>query len=166
MNLIKLFEDENELITQIEKFFKNNQIEKISENKSLVKAHIEKAKHNLQFFAKNLNDEQYTDWLIVILYYTIYHCALALLANKRYTSKNHTATILLLIKEYSISKEEVELITELSINKDDAELYTNLKSDRHDASYSTNSKFNIGIVKKYQKEVITFMQKTEEIINS
>lgn len=166
MNFDKFFENKAELSIQLNKFVKNHQLKKISQNPLLVEAHIAKAHHNMRFFTKNLDDTQYTDWLIVTLYYTLYHCALALLVHKNYMSKNHTATILLLIKEYSISQNEVELINELSVSKDDAELYTNLKFDRHEASYTTDTKFDIKLVKKYQKQVILFMQKAEEMLFS
>ena len=69
-----------------------------------------------------------------------------------------------MIKEYSISKDEANLINELSIGKSEAELYTNLKKDRHDASYSTDIKFTKEAIEFYQREVIKFLNKAEEII--
>ena len=96
----------------------------------------------------------------------MYHCALALITNKNYSSKNHYATILILIKEYSITKDEARLLDDLSINKDDAELYTNLKDDRHDASYATMIRFNSETIIDYESKVLDFINKAEEIISS
>lgn len=91
---------------------------------------------------------------------------MALITNKNYSSKNHYATILILIKKYSISKDEAKLINELSINKEDAELYTNLKDERHNASYSTTMKFNQELINKYENQVLDFINKTEELIEN
>ncbi len=127
---------------------------------------MEKAKHNLAFFDKNMPDSNFNDWLIVTLYYALYHSALALVVNKNYSSKNHTATLLFLIKNYPISKKEAELIEKLAITKDDAEFYTKLKNQRHFASYSTQFNLTTKIIQEYRKEVINFIQKAEEIILS
>jgi uncharacterized protein (UPF0332 family) len=118
----------------------------------------------MAFFTKNMSDEKYSDWLIVILYYALYHSSLALLVKKRLVSKNHFATICLLIKEYGISESEAELFTQLAISKDDAKLYTMLKSDRHSASYSTNATFNLQSIQFYRAKVIDFITKTQELI--
>ena len=89
-----------------------------------------------------------------------------MIINKQYTSKNHYATILILIKEYAITKDEARLISELSISKEDAELYSNLKGDRHNASYTTKSKFDNETIKLYEYQVLDFINKTEEIIQN
>ena len=166
MNIDKLFVDKNYLDNQITFFITKKQIRKTDSNKELIASHLKKAKHNIGFFRLNKQHENYKDWLIVALYYALYHASLALITNKNYVSKNHYATILLLIKEYSISQSEAELINELSINKNDAQLYTNLKEDRHSASYSTQTKFTKELINNYQKEVINFINKTEEMIQN
>ena len=164
MNINKLFLDKHYLENQIEIFIENKQIKRIEPNPELVQSHIQKAKHNLGFFKLNKVYEKYKDWQIVALYYALYHASLALITNKNYSSKNHYATILLLIKEYPISKDEAELINELSIGKSEAELYTNLKKDRRDANYSTEIKFTKEIIENYQNEVIKFINKVESIL--
>ena len=164
MNIKELFESPEKLDAQILYFLKKKQIEKISANNSLIKAHLDKVNHNMEFFSKNKEDSKYLDWLIVILYYALYHCALALTVNKKYLSKNHSATICLLIKEYSISQSDAELLEELSISKEDAKLYTDLKSDRHNASYSTNMDFDYEKVLSYREKVIEFIAKTYELL--
>lgn len=166
MNIDRLFLDNGYLTKEISFFMNKKQIRKIEENKQLVKSHIKKARHNLEFFRLNEKQNRFNDWLIVILYYSLYHCALALITNKNYSSKNHYATILILIKEYSITRDEARLLDDLSINKDDAELYTNLKDDRHDASYATMIRFNQETIIDYESKVLDFINKAEEIISS
>jgi uncharacterized protein (UPF0332 family) len=164
MKIDKLFVDKNYLEQEIEFFIKKKHIFKISSNNELVHSYLKKAKHNFNFYKINKNNREFNDWLIVILYYSIYHCALALITNKKYASKNHYATILILIKEYGITKIEADLINKLSINKDDAKLYTNLKEYRHNASYQINNLFNETTIFTYEKQVLEFIQKTEDIL--
>ena len=164
MNTDKLFSDKEYLEKEMNFFIIKKKIKKIDKNKELVQSHIKKARHNLEFYKLNKEHHTFNDWLIVTLYYSLYHSALALITNKNYSSKNHYATILILIKEYSITKDEARLLNELSINKEDAELYTNLKADRHYASYTTNIKFNQETTNTYETKVIDFINKTEELI--
>ena len=164
MNIDKLFLDKEYLEKEINFFINKKQIKKIDNNPELVKSHLKKARHNSEFYKLNKEHRKFNDWLIVTLYYSLYHSALALITNKNYSSKNHYATILILIKEYSITKEEAQLLNELSINKEDAELYTQLKDDRHDASYATNIKFDNQTIRDYESKVNEFINKAQEMI--
>ena len=164
MNIDKLFLDKQYVEKELDFFITKKHIKKIQENKELVNSHLKKARHNLEFYKLNKEHYKFNDWLIVTLYYALYHSALALITNKNFSSKNHYATILILIKEYSITKDEAKLLNELSINKEDAELYTNLKDDRHDASYVTNIKFSQETIEDYENKVLDFINKTEELI--
>jgi len=161
MNIDRLFTDKDYLENELNFFMSKKQIRLIESNPELVNAHIKKARHNIEFYKLNKNNPNFYDWLIVTLYYSLYHSALALITNKNYTSKNHYATILILIKEYTISKDEATLLNNLSISKDDAELYTDLKQDRHDASYSTSIKFSKELITFYENKVLDFINKTE-----
>ncbi|MFT4283007.1 MAG: DNA-binding protein [Candidatus Woesearchaeota archaeon] len=164
MNINKIFEDKKYLDQTIKFYIKKNQIKKITKNEELVLAHLEKARHNIEFYKINKYNYKFKDWIIVILYYSLYHCALALTTNKKYQSKNHSATILLLIKEYNLTKKEAKLIEELSINKEDARLYTELKEHRQNASYTTSTKFTQTKIDEYEEKVIDFINKTDELI--
>jgi len=165
MNIDKLFLDKKYLENELNFFITKKHIKKIINNPELVNSHLKKARHNLEFYKLNKEHHKFNDWLIVTLYYSLYHSALALITQKNYSSKNHYATILILIKEYSITKDDVRLLNELSISKEDAELYTNLKADRHDASYATNIKFNQETINNYENKVIDFINKTDELIS-
>lgn len=164
MSLDEYFDNKGRLDNQINFFIEKKQLRKTGQNKSLIASHIEKAKHNMAFFAINEKRSQFNDWLIVTLYYALYHSALALVANKNYTSKNHTATLLFLIRFYAFSKDEIQLLDDLSIGKEDAALYTELKYDRHNASYATRILFTDETIKHYKKKVIDFIVKAEGMI--
>lgn len=164
MNLERLFKDRDYLERELRFFISKKQIRIINDNKELALSHIKKARHNLGFYKSNKQKGEFDDWLIVILYYVLYHSALALVVNKKYSSKNHYATILILIKEYAVEKSEVELLDELALKKEDAELYTNLKEDRNHASYTADTRFNPQKINEYENKVIDFINKAENIL--
>jgi uncharacterized protein (UPF0332 family) len=164
MNIDIYYADEKLLNLEIEKYIKQNPLRKESFAKALIIAHLEKAKHNLRFVGKNQSEEEFNDWTIVGLYYAAYHAALALVANRGYVSKSHEATLLFIIKEYSVDKEEIELIDDMAMTKTDAEFYATLKEKRAQASYATNTLFRTEKVKEYHKRTIEFINKVEEIL--
>src|SRR3989338_8407942 len=100
MDIDRLFADKEYLESEIAFFQSKKHIKIITKNNELISSHMEKAKHNLEFYQLNKEHSKFNDWLVVILYYALYHSALALITNKKYASKNHYATILILIKEY------------------------------------------------------------------
>jgi uncharacterized protein (UPF0332 family) len=164
MNVNRFYDDKNLLNEELEKYKLQNLLRKEPFATSLVKAHLDKAKHNLKFFQKNVSEAEFNDWLIVVLYYAAYHAALALIANKGYISKSHDSTLLFLIKEYKIEKAEAELIESLAITKSDAEFYASLKETRRQANYSTNTLFRTEKVKEYHRKTIEFINKAEELL--
>src|SRR3989344_788853 len=164
MDISQLFLEKKLLEDKYDFFIRKGLIRHIGDNEDLVVAHLEKAKHNMLFFEKNINDSQFNDWLIVTLYYALYHAVLSLIVKKGYSSKNHTASLVFLIKYYSQLKEEIFLVQELSIKKEDAELYTKLKEDRHKASYESKVNFTDKNIQNYKQKVKDFIQKTEELI--
>ena len=87
------------------------------------------------------------------------------MAKKGYSSKNHTATLLFIIKNYSnISKEEIEMIDRTQLTKSDAEFYTSLQENRHNASYSTEGIFDPELINDLRKRTILFINKVEHIL--
>ena len=166
MKKIKDYFDNKTLLDQEIKFHENKgNLIKSKHSSGLIHAHLEKSKHNLNLVDLLIKNKNYNDWAIVGLYYALYHSCLALLAKKGYISKNHLATLLFLIKNYSnFSYEELETLEELSINKSDAEFYTDLKQERHQANYSTNSLFNEEKITTFRKKTISFINKAETIL--
>jgi len=165
MNIKYYLNNKDKIEETYDFFIKKEQLIKININKEIINAHITKADHNLGIL-KQLNNE-YNDWKIIGLYYCLYHSCLALLANKGYSSKNHTATLIFLLKEYSqITNEEINLIEELQIKDEDAKFYTQLKQERHNANYSTNIFYNNKKIEELRIKTITFLNKVKEILKS
>ncbi|MFP4656109.1 MAG: hypothetical protein ACLFNK_00850 [Candidatus Woesearchaeota archaeon] len=75
-----------------------------------IKGHLLKADHNLRF-VEFISKEPFQDWALTGCYYSCYHSALALIQTKGYTSKNHLATLCVIIKDFyekELSKKDVE----------------------------------------------------------
>ncbi len=163
-NLNKLTEDKEYLNEKIEEFLKKKVIKKQKVDKEEVKGHIEKSEHNLEFIKDNQR-LRYTDWCITGCYYASYHAVLALIMTKGYTSKNHFATLCILIKEFykkGIEKKDLEMINDLFIDYQDLIFYVESKNRREDASYSSRRVFDD--VETLRVKAVLFVNKVKEMI--
>lgn len=151
-----------------EKYLKLNKIKKETEIKELVQGHINKADHNLKFVTSTLELKEFNDWAIVSAYYSIYHASLALCALKGYSTKDHLATLLILIKDFyqtQLDKEEIEMVNKTTIEKEEVLYYIQSKTERTKASYSTNILFDKKDAEELQKQAIKFVNKVKEILD-
>lgn len=164
MTVSNLFLNVDELNKLYLSFIKKKLIYEIEYSEVLVLAHISKAEHNLKLFSKL--DSEFNDWKIIILYYSLYHCSLALILKAGFYSKNHTATLIFLIKHYSeVSSLDIKLIEDLQLKEEDAKFYTDLKLERHNASYSTSVIFDDDKIEEFKVGTINFLNKVKEIID-
>jgi uncharacterized protein (UPF0332 family) len=162
--LKKLLEDKKYLESKILLYTKKKIITKTT-SKSEIKGHMEKARHNLSF-TKEISSK-YADWKLIVCYYTIYHAALALIATKDYTSKNHDASLCMIIKHFynsGLSKKDIELLNMLDAQ--DLFFYVESKQKREDAQYSTKINFENKDIELIRLKTILFVNKTETIIKS
>ncbi|MBI5397824.1 HEPN domain-containing protein [Candidatus Woesearchaeota archaeon] len=131
-----------------------------------MKGHIEKAEHNSNFIQDTLKQD-YTDWAIVGCYYASYHIALALLLKKCFSSKNHDATLCILIKHYyqnGLSREDIELINKTYLDNNDILFYVQSKNEREKAAYSSQIVFDKKLVSDLRLKTLLFVNKGKEII--
>ena len=152
-----------------ENYLKNRKIKKEIEIKELVQGHLEKTDHNLKFVKATLALEEFNDWAIVSSYYSIYHASLALCALKGYSTKDHLATLLILIKEFcqtKLNREEIEMVNKTTLEKEQVLYYIEAKNKRTKASYSTQKIFNKDEAEILQHKTIAFTNKVKEIIDS
>lgn len=162
-------ENEKRMNEDFEKYINSKKIKKETEIKELIQGHIDKADHNLKFVKSTLELKEFNDWAVVSAYYSIYHASLALCALKGYSTKNHLATLLILIKEFyqkDLEKEEIEIVGNTSIEKEEVLYYIEAKSKRTKASYSTQKIFDKYEVENLRIKAITFNNKVKEIIDS
>lgn len=159
------FKNEKLLEKDLQFYLEKKKLIKNEDSEGLIQAHLEKAKHNLSLVSLLIKNKNFDDWIVISLYYSLYHSCLALLAKKGYVSKNHTATLLFLIKNYSnLTYDEIETIEELSVTKEDAKFYTDLKQERHNANYSTKSIFTKKFIQDIRRKTISFINKVEVIL--
>lgn len=106
-------------------------VEVKSVNESFVAGHIEKAQHNLEFVGSL--KPQFDDWKIVGSYYAMYHAALALCASAGYKSKNHGATLAVLIDNYNdgVFKDvDFEEFAQVSLSQSDLLFYGQVRTSQ------------------------------------
>lgn len=103
-----------------------------------IQGHILKAENNLRFIADNIH-MNYLDWALTGCYYASYHAALALIQTRGFTSKNHLATLYVMIKEFykkELTEQDLEIFSYF-LNYQDVLFYVESKNKREDATYST-----------------------------
>jgi len=162
-------EDQNKRERAFQRYLKSKKIKREVELKDLVKGHLEKADHNLRFVKSTLELKEFNDWAIVSAYYSIYHAALALCALKGYSTKDHLATLLILIKEFyqnGLNKGEIETVGDTTIEKEEVLYYVEAKTKRTRASYSTEKTFDEKEAENLRQKAIGFVNKVKEIVDS
>lgn len=160
-----LIENRKLLDKRLKIFEKTKLIRREKFNLAEIDGHLEKSEHNLKFVKDNLK-LNYLDWCVTGCYYALYHMTLALILKKGFLSKNHNATICLLIKNYfpKIEKEELRLINKLFIDYQDLLFYTPLKNRRNVFTYSTKNDLTSEEVNKLRLDSIKLANKMREIL--
>jgi uncharacterized protein (UPF0332 family) len=165
------FEDKFELEKSFEFYLKKDLIKKEDEREFLSSSHIKKAEDNPEFSNFLKDNKRFYDWIIVGCYYTIYHSALSLTAKKGFSSKNHLATLCILIKLYyldekKLSKDEIELFSKSSLDKQKITYFAYAKEKRETASYGISEEFNRSEAEDLLKKTIQFLNKSREILEN
>jgi uncharacterized protein (UPF0332 family) len=162
-------ENEQKREKAFQRYLKTKKIKKEIETKEIVQGQVDKADHNLRFVKSTIELKDFNDWAIVSAYYSIYHASLALCALKGYSTKDHLATLLILIKEFykkELSKEEIETVGNTTIEKEEVLYYIEAKTKRNKASYSTQKIFDSNEAENLRIKAISFVNKVKEIIDS
>lgn len=163
------FENETRREKDFQRYFKSRKVKREIESEILMQGHLEKADHNLKFVKSTLKLKEFNDWAIVSAYYAIYHASLALCALKKYSTKDHLATLLILIKEFykkGLTKEEIKTFGKTTIEKEEVLYYVEAKKKRTKASYSTQKIFDKNDAENLRAKAISFVNRVKEIIES
>ncbi len=113
-----------------------------------IQGHLSKAYHNLRFISET--KPEFYDWIMTGCYYASYHAALALILTAGYSSKNHLATLCVLIRDFyrkNISQDDLELLFKF-LDYEDILFYVESKNKREDATYSTRIRYELGEVEQ------------------
>jgi uncharacterized protein (UPF0332 family) len=165
--LKKLLKSTNELDNKIKNYMHENLITQLEPDNHEIKGHIAKAEHNIKF-VDNIQNEDFLDWVLVGCYYTLYHASLALILKKGFFSKNHDATLCLLIKNYykNLTDDDINLFNFTFLNKEDILFYVVSKNKRENASYSTKINFDRSQINKVVIKTKLLLNKIKEIIDN
>ena len=129
-----------------------------------LKGHLEKAKHNLRFVSDNFK-LGYLDWVITGCYYSVYHSVLGLILSKGYFSKNHDASLAILIEKfYENFVNDFSFVNMLFIDYSDVCFYVQSRNKRELSSYSSSFVLSRKEVKEIIERSIKFVNKVEEIL--
>ncbi len=163
----KLLKKKEEIDKKIVFYLKQKILAKQEIDSSEIAGHIMKAEHNANFVKDTLEDG-YSDWAIVGCYYAAYHMALALILSKGFSSKNHDATLCVLIKEYynkELSGSDIELLNKVYLDNEDILFYVKTKEEREKASYSTQITFDEKNVEDLRHKTLLFVRKAKSILD-
>jgi len=141
--------------------------------------YLNKSRHNLDFanwirekhkeeIPRLFGNERFYDWVINAYYYSVYHAALALIAEKGFSSISHNATVCAVIWFYYhqrkvLDKKDIEIIKD-SINKEDIDIITKTKDLRERASYDVSSTFESGLSEIARNNAVYFLSKAKTIL--
>ncbi len=133
-----------------------------------VEGHLNKAKRNLRFSRRILDDlKDFYEWSIISYYYSVYQAALALCAMKGYKTKSHIATISILIKFFypqHISEDDLKTVAKTIMVEEDIREFAELKNYREDATYSISVEYERVLEESLGEKAIEFVNKVERII--
>jgi len=171
-------EDAEECKKYFEFILKKNVITKLEDSQTWSRRHLEKANHNLDFatlindvhqtiIRERFSDKTFYDWITIAYYYSIYHAALALLAESGYKSKSHMATLCGVILHYYHNDKVLEkkhIVILKKINKENIDQFIEAQSLRERASYGVSVSFEERLSAIAKKDAIDFVEKSKEIL--
>lgn len=163
--LNKYLKDIDLVTNTINSLMKKGIIRKQDKNEKEIQGHILKSEHNLRFINDNMKLD-YFDWAITGCYYASYHSALALILTKNFSSKNHLATLLILIKEFynkGLNQEDIKSLATL-LDYQDILFYVEAKNKREDASYSTKTNYTKKEAEELRIKSTLFVSKVKDIL--
>ncbi|MFH1506256.1 MAG: DNA-binding protein [archaeon] len=164
-DLNKLLLDNEFLNRKIKNYIDKKLLTKQEPHKIESGEHAVKADHNLNFAKNNINT--YSDWAIVGCYYALYHIALALILKKGFSSKNHDATLCVLIKYYykkHLTEEDIMLLNEIYLDNQDILFYVQAKQEREKAAYSSKIFLDEKKTKELHLKTVLFVSKCKKIL--
>jgi len=130
--------------------------------------HLAKAEHNLKV-TLYLQKGGFTDWCSSSLFYTIYHCFLAILTKFGYESRNQECTLAVIVSliedgKITFNKEDLEKVSSISITETQETLDTAI-SIREKYQYCTKVSLENKEYQKLLQLTKRILDKTKEILS-
>lgn len=143
----------------------NKGLKKTKSNQDEAEKHVKKAEHNFKailFFEKS----EFSDWAPSAIFYTIYHCFLAIIAKFGYESLNQSCTIALI--EQLKEEEEIiisqDILETLKNTEHEESLNRNTIQLRENFQYGTQTSLSTNILEDKKELCKKALEETKEII--
>ncbi len=165
--LLRLLDNPEIVSGRIKKYRNEGLLNKQEIDHAEIEGHISKAENNLRFI-KLASENKFYDWAITGCYYACYHAALALIQTKGYSSKNHEATLLVLIEKFykkGLSKEDLIIVSGF-LDYEDVLFYVESKNKRENATYSTKTLFDSMEVENLRIKAVLFVNKLRDMVDN
>ena len=166
-DLNQLLNSQDMLDGKIKEFQEKEILQKQKRDENEINGHLLKAQNNLRFVAENIKLKFY-DWAVTGCYYACYHAALALILTRGYSSKNHLATLCILIRDFyrkELDREDIEVLSNF-LDYQDVFFYVESKNKREDATYSTKTLFDEKGIGQLRLKAVMFVNKIEQILKN
>lgn len=163
-DLDQLLNNPDKVDQMIGSFLQKEVLQKQKRDPAETEGHLLKAYHNLRFVSQT--KPEFYDWAVVGCYYACYQASLALILVKGYASKNHLATLCILIKHFyrkELDREDLELFSRF-LDYFDLLFYVETKNRREDAAYSAQILFQKKEVEQLKLKASLFVDKINQII--
>lgn len=163
----KWIKSKKELEKSLRFYLRKEILIKISPNKNLAKAHLEKAFHNLELATfilekpSSIGDGNYNDGAIIFSYYAMYQAALGLLSFAGYKSETHSATICILC---SFLDEKYVKMFSVMLDKKNIEEIGIGQERREKASYSPSVDFEKKLALMSLEDARDFVNKIQSVM--
>ncbi len=134
----------------------------------LVNAHIRKAEHNLSAI-EDFKNIGYSDWSASAVFYSVYHCFLAIITKYGYESRNQECTFALIYylietNKINMDKEIIERV--YSLNPDEKHKSPTVIEIRETEQYGVNLSLEDESYQKLQNIAKVILDQTKEILES
>lgn len=135
-------------------------------NPDIAQKHLKKSEYNYQVL-QTLERLKIYDWAFNIGFYAVYHCFLAILAQRGYESKNQSCTLtvlLALIQEKKLDF-DIDLIQQFDLLDVEKSIASpTVRKSRERATYGVETSINLHELKKLKELIVKVQRETIRII--
>lgn len=142
---------------------KHKGLKKVEPNKEKVEEHLEKAKRNL-LLIDHLVKIDYPDWAVSAIFYSMYHCLLAILWKHGYESRNQACTFAVIENLITDSKIELTLEELESIQESSGDHEETVVDLREYYQYGTKTKVDETKLSMLKQKAKIFVEKVNVML--
>ncbi|MBI1973100.1 HEPN domain-containing protein [Candidatus Woesearchaeota archaeon] len=144
---------------------KHKGLRKVEPNEEKVQEHLEKARRNLKLIDR-LIEIKYADWAISAIFYSMYHCLLAVLWKHGYESRNQACTFAVMEKLITDKKIAITLDKLQSIQESNNEHDETVVDMREYYQYGTETEVDQEKLAQLQQQAKEFVVKVSTLLEA